>query len=480
MTKRPTDGIRRTCGIVEGMRDNEFAEATVRKAAVAEECDRRDEAVEAVRQDMWDDGFEAGRERSAEDREAAAWVRDHGGLYQVKIDYDVYEGFSGLVDRIAERLGVSVEGLDDQDAEPIVTSALDRRLMPEDMEWLVDSWPRFEDNAPVKLLDDFERYGEENGVSAVTMYADGSFALNCRAYSRGERVKRPAPKVRDADGAEIRVGDTVYALCDGTKHVVERIEGGNIKAEGMTYLVADKITHRAPVLAADGKPLREGETVYKLDDDKPYTLKRFDGDHVYINAGGSPFDIWTFPNKLTHRAPFLAVDDKPLLKGETVWSVDSGTRYTVEEIEDGLIPIKCRSEMGSTVLLHPSQLIHQRILLDADGVPVKDTDTVWLTDGRGPWKVSRIVCADRWRVVCDDDENGHLNAYPEQLTHERPESWDRLMDDAKMPPETYCVNRGIDIADVDGTHRVLDEVTERMARDLVRRCRALAERERGE
>lgn len=56
------------------------------------------------------------------------------------------------------------------------------RLMPEGMEWLVDVWPRFEDGEPVRFLDDFERYGEENGVSAVTMYADGSFTLNCRAY----------------------------------------------------------------------------------------------------------------------------------------------------------------------------------------------------------------------------------------------------------------------------------------------------------
>ena len=56
MTVRVTDGIRRLCGIVEGMRDNEFAEVTVRKAAVAEECDRLDE------------GFEAGREWSIEER----------------------------------------------------------------------------------------------------------------------------------------------------------------------------------------------------------------------------------------------------------------------------------------------------------------------------------------------------------------------------------------------------------------------------
>ena len=42
-----------------------------------------------------------------------------------------------------------------------------------------------------------------------------------------------------------------------------------------------------------------------------------------------------------------------------MWSVDSGTRYTVEKNTDELIPIKCRSEMGTTVSLHPSQLTHE-------------------------------------------------------------------------------------------------------------------------
>ena len=62
----------------------------------------------------------------------------------------------------------------------------------------------------------------------------------------------------------------------------------------------------------------------------------------------------------------------------------------------------------------------------------------------------------------------------DSLTHERPDSWERLEEDATIRPEAYCVKRGIDFSDVDGQHRVLDEVTERMARDLVRRAKALA------
>ena len=89
-----------------------------------------------------------------DDYAACCWVREHGGLDAVKA-----------------------------------------RLMPEGMEW-----PRFEDGEPVLFLDNFERDWSENGVNVVGMYQDGSFALNFRAYSKGERVKRRA-KALDERGA---------------------------------------------------------------------------------------------------------------------------------------------------------------------------------------------------------------------------------------------------------------------------------------
>ena len=66
----------------------------------------------------------------------------------------------------------------------------------------------------------------------------------------------------------------------------------------------------------------------------------------------------------------------PLREGETVWSVDSGIRYTVEKITDGIIPIKCRSEMGSTVSLHPSQLTHERPVSDSWERLEEDAETL--------------------------------------------------------------------------------------------------------
>ena len=252
-----------------------------------------------------------------EDREAIAWVRDHGGLDAVKklldwvvghcstrqqLDFDFW-----LSGRVMHELGFD----EDMAGRDEVERRLRDRLMPEGMEWLVEAWPRFEDDAPVKLLDDFERYGEESGASAVTMYADGSFALNCRAYSRGERVKRPTPKVLDADGVECHVGDHGYWLDQpGVEVIIKHID-----PREMSQLTVYDVHGRGNTIGAE---------------------------------------------EFTHRAPVIAANGEPLLKDETVWSVESGTRYTVEKITDELIPVKCRSEMGSTVSLHPSQLTHER------------------------------------------------------------------------------------------------------------------------
>ena len=268
-----------------------------------------------------------------EARDDSAWVREHGGLERIKnllnwvlghcstkeqLDFDFW-----LSGRVMHELGFD-EDMADRDE---VERRLLARLMPEVMEWLVEAWPRFEDDAPVRLLDDFERYGEESVVSSVTMCKDGSFALNCCAYSKGERVNRPTPKALDADGVEIRVGDTVYLLhgdwCDefpclgyhgGEKLEVfalhaDHVEGGIgcrdvRRPRGTCYPQPSQLTHRAPVLAADGKLLREGETVWDVDGCGPlavWSLPEKSDMHVSLKKDGTFY--YRHPEKLTHERP---------------------------------------------------------------------------------------------------------------------------------------------------------------------------------
>jgi len=85
-------------------------------------------------------------------------------------------------------------------------------------------WPRFEDGELVMPGDKVHyssAYNDETEIEVESITAmDGYFVLcddECRSnqYEQGQRVKRPAPKVLDADGVEIKVGDTVWyrSLC---------------------------------------------------------------------------------------------------------------------------------------------------------------------------------------------------------------------------------------------------------------------------
>ena len=80
---------------------------------------------------------------------------------------------------------------------------------------ILSMWPRFEDGEPVMLGDKYEdNEGHECFASGVNLDIDGPSLVDSEGfhdlYRRGKRVKRPAPKVLDADGVEIEAGDTVW------------------------------------------------------------------------------------------------------------------------------------------------------------------------------------------------------------------------------------------------------------------------------
>ena len=305
-----------------------------------------------------------------DEREAIAWVREHGGVEFLDLHWG---NMHRLVAEVARRLGYRP---DCEDCEPDeLLEALDRRLMPEGMEW-----PKV-DGEPVVIGERLVGYGSgDDGYEVVGVRPTCGWVLvkSCDHIRRdggpvilewdASKCHRPAPKVLDADGVECHVGDTVWHVETGEQCNVVEVDSRSVSVD---FLVdGDGTKHTGSVL----------------------------------------------PVNLTHRAPVLAADGRPLREGETVWSVDSGTRYTVEKITDELIPIKCCSEMGSTVSLHPSQ-----------------------------------------------------------LTHERPDSWERLEEDAGKSPCDYF---GFDEDETCGKCPASAKNCEQtMARDIVRRAKALAERD---
>ena len=114
-------------------------------------------------------------------------------------------------------------------------------------------------------------------------------------------------------------------------------------------------------------------------------------------------------------------------------------------------------------------------VLDADGVEIKVGDTVRSIGGTEEYEAVS-VSAEKVVLEYFDAHGlcGHLVASPDDLTHEQPDSWQRIEDDAKKnacevfhPGEEEC-----DGCRFEGKGNCEEE----LRLELVKRCKALAER----
>ena len=276
-----------------------------------------------------------------EDRDAIAWVRDHGGLDAVKRRWECLSYYADPVPRsYAERRIASRQRQIDESHAAIrrrnariaeleserdelrtrvenqrasldgLTAAIDEmrpRLMPEGMEWML-----WDDGRPVTYDD------APDDVVGVYLALDGSgYALMTDLPAQlmsepSERVKRPA-KVLDADGVEIREGDEVWTdYGDGpwTVTSITTDHAWHVHGEsdelGSLDMPPSTLTHRAPVLAADGRPLREGETVWAIDDGIRYEVRKAEASEdgrILVRPDYSPYDEHIDPSLLTHERP---------------------------------------------------------------------------------------------------------------------------------------------------------------------------------
>lgn len=164
-------------------------------------------------------------------------------------------------------------------------------------EWMARCWlsrPLYEDGEPVQMGD---RYLMANGshdtVSSLS-YSKGSVdyvSINGRRRMLSERVRRPAPEVLLADGEPAKRGETVWRTTTGHEGTVDGTEDGMVLVRWADTSLIDCpvdpawLTSTPPVLAADGKPLREGDAVWLTDegarhagksscgsDDEPHSL----------------------------------------------------------------------------------------------------------------------------------------------------------------------------------------------------------------
>jgi len=127
---------------------------------------------------------------------------------------------------------------------------------------------------------------------------DGREFARCYASD----LKRP-PKVLDADGVEIKVGDTVY-WTDETSD-----PGREAHVYGLGF-IRDAPFSPVQVFTTKDCTLRSG---------------------------------WMMPKHLTHERPVLDANGERICEGDTVWHVTRGEKHTVEKVdgEDGGIFVEC-------------------------------------------------------------------------------------------------------------------------------------------
>lgn len=104
---------------------------------------------------------------------------------------------------------------------------------------IMDMWPRFEDGKPVWIGDAVELDDWSDEVFYQVHIGETGFSLYTETHDEwhdsGDMVKRPAPKALDADGVEIKVGDTVWHEDGSELHVI----GFGDAQDGETMLVVE-------------------------------------------------------------------------------------------------------------------------------------------------------------------------------------------------------------------------------------------------
>ena len=152
----------------------------------------------------------------SDEREAIAWVREHGGMEKVRDEWSRRSNLKRQLDSAlakVERQKRHIMFVQTKCRERRkyihelnkTIADMRPRLMPEGMEWLVEAWPRFEDGEPVRVGSDFaDGLGETHTITSIEFF-EGHVELHWNPdepsefewLEPGERVKRPESKCRD-------------------------------------------------------------------------------------------------------------------------------------------------------------------------------------------------------------------------------------------------------------------------------------------
>lgn len=192
-----------------------------------------------------------------------------------------------------------------------------RRKLSERERQILDMWTKYEDGEYVWFGDEVEMQDEivrEVWTFTFDVNAEGRKRLYLNGFEGlfmlpGEHVKRPTPKVLDAGGVEIKVGDTVWHE-DGSEWLVEEMNRYGVRCfdgDKRSTFNQKYLTHTRPkVLDADGVPIHKGDTVWFKGKPTEYKVAVVLDGTVYLtykNRNGDNATATTLTRNLTHIRP---------------------------------------------------------------------------------------------------------------------------------------------------------------------------------
>lgn len=340
------------------------------------------------------------------------WVREHGGLDHVRGQWGYLKGRANHADHVDRQLEKRQRQIDE------CHEALRRR------------------NQRIAILaSEINRAHSENRMEFLRR------AGNYTAFA-DEVCKRLAPQLRYVEGCTKDVMDAALEALDRRlmPEGIEwpRFEDGELVGFGDEYVNAKgNVSTLRTIVIKDCRDRLGGGYYWKL--------------------GKGNCAMMVKNGERIKRPPVLAADGKPLESGQTVWGVNNGMEFTVSRLPKPgeYQAVKVRYRNGSSTSFDPDQLTHQRPVLDADGVPIKKGDEVYLTDEA--WVLSEVPSVkgeplvvtnfkyNRECPVCAIDqfdiENGitvPMRLKPGWVTHTKPEpdSWDSVWMDVSNGGET--------------------------------------------
>lgn len=182
----------------------------------------------------------------------------------------------------------------------------------------------------------------------------------------------------------------------------------------------------------NNEPIQEGD---------PF-IQKFSGEEAVLHHVGialyaeenGPNAVW-LPNETVPRpaAKVYGADGVEIKAGDTVYQVDTGREYEVSNPHGrGEVTYDYVDCCGC--FLKPDQLTHEKPVFDADNKRIKFRDTVWNERGK---KLTVIdIIPDECCVLCNDK----LTYMAQHLTHQEPDSLEKLRDDAMKPPRHYYMD----------------------------------------